>query len=222
MISDRKLTTNRENAQKSTGPRTTGGKAVVARNGVSHGLTGRFQLLDGESPASLADLVARLSQEHKPDGETELFLVRQLAELQIRLDRASSLESELMLAVVDPASPANTPHAVLARVFSRECSFDAALLRLNRYENALRRNYLAALRELRLQQRTRCSQTPFVDVPTVATVMAGLPERLTNKPKTAEAPAQTGFDKANPTPSPAPDRNPSCHAPAIPIDAPRF
>src|SRR5687767_1605196 len=122
MTSELQIAANRENARKSTGPRTASGKAVVAQNGVTHGLTGRFQLRDGESPAILDNLVAQLTVDHRPDGETEFFLVRQLAELQVRLQRASALESELMCAIVDPHSPAATPNAVLARTFLKDCT----------------------------------------------------------------------------------------------------
>ena len=109
---------------------------------MTHGLTGRFRLLDGESPFSLDDLIAKLTAEHHPYRETEFFLVRQMAELQLRIDRASSIEAELMLAVVDPGSPADSPHAILARAFLKDCEFDTTLLRLNRYESSLRRSYL--------------------------------------------------------------------------------
>src|SRR5688500_4760093 len=163
MTSELQIASNRENARKSTGPRTASGKAVVAQNGVTHGLTGRFQLLDGEAPAILDNLVAQLTVDHCPDGETEFFLIRQLAELQVRLQRASALESELMHAVVDPHAPAATPNAILARTFLKDCTFDTALLRLNRYEGSLRRSHLAALRELRQQQKTaviRCPSRP--------------------------------------------------------------
>ena len=163
MTSDLQIASNRENARKSSGPRTAAGKARVAHNGVTHGLTGRFQLLAGESPDTLDNLLACLTAEHRPGGQTECFLVRQLAELQLRLDRASSLESELMRAVVDPHSPAVTPNAVLARTFLKDCTFDTALLRLNRYEGSLRRSHLAALRELRQQQKTRRDQAPLVE-----------------------------------------------------------
>ena len=91
-----------------------------------------------------------------------------MAELQLRINRASSIESELMLAVVDPGSPAGTPHAILARAFLKDCEFDIVLLRLNRYESSLRRSHLATLRELRQQQKSRQDESPFIDEPSIA------------------------------------------------------
>ena len=203
MTSDLQIASNRDNARKSTGPRTPEGKAQVARNGVTHGLTGRFQLLEGESPAILDNLLAQLTIEHRPDGETESFLVRQLAELQLRLDRASALESELMSAVVDPHSPAIAPNAILARTFLKDCTFDVALLRLNRYENSLRRSHLASLRELRQQQKSRLGQAPSVQQPSVAEVMIDLARERATNPRTMPASAPKPFDKANPVSIPA-------------------
>jgi hypothetical protein len=42
---------NRANAQKSTGPRTPAGKAVVAQNAVKHGLSARLDVIRGEDQA---------------------------------------------------------------------------------------------------------------------------------------------------------------------------
>ena len=205
MTSNLQIASNRDNARKSTRPRTPEGKAQVARNGVTHGLTGGFQLLDGESPAILDNLLAQLTVEYRHNGETESFLVRQLAELQLRLDRASALESELMSAVVDPHSPAIAPNAILARSLLKDCTFDVALLRLNRYENSLRRSHLASLRELRQQQKIRLGQAPIIRQPSIAEVMEDLARELTKNPPGMPASATPPlFDKANPVPSAAP------------------
>ena len=205
MTSEAQIASNRENAQKSTGPRSIAGRATVAGNSVTHGLTGRFRLLDGESHVSLDDLIAQLTAEHHPYRETESFLVRQLAELQLRINRASSLESELMLAVVDPGSPADTPHAILARAFLKDCEFDTTLLRLNRYESSLRRSYLATLRELRQQQKSRQDESPFIDVPSISEMIKEFEAQDLAKgpPAKAASAASQPFDKANPVPAPA-------------------
>jgi hypothetical protein len=53
MASEAQLAANRSNARMSTGPRTPVGKAVVARNGIKHGLLSRECLVKGESEADL-------------------------------------------------------------------------------------------------------------------------------------------------------------------------
>ena len=51
MASEAQIKANRENAQKSTGPRTEEGKAVVAQNAVKHGLWARQAVIKEEDPA---------------------------------------------------------------------------------------------------------------------------------------------------------------------------
>ena len=51
MTSQAKIQANRRNAEKSTGPKTEEGKAVVSRNAVTHGLTSRYDVLSCEDPA---------------------------------------------------------------------------------------------------------------------------------------------------------------------------
>jgi hypothetical protein len=73
--SERQAEANRHNATKSTGPRTAAGKAVVALNGIKHGLLSREVLIKGESEADLVDFGKRLRRQLAPVGELELLLV---------------------------------------------------------------------------------------------------------------------------------------------------
>ena len=70
MVAARKLATNRQNAQKSTGPRTPEGKARSSRNGTSHGLSGELILTDDERGAILARRRAKIAAECPPAGMT--------------------------------------------------------------------------------------------------------------------------------------------------------
>ena len=74
MTSERQAEANRQNAQKSTGPRTPAGKAVVALNGIKHGLLSRECLLKGKSEAELVAFGKRLRAKLAPVGELELLL----------------------------------------------------------------------------------------------------------------------------------------------------
>src|SRR4030081_3080518 len=53
MATEKQFQANRQNAQKSTGPRTPEGHAAVRLNGVTHGLTAETIVLKGESEARL-------------------------------------------------------------------------------------------------------------------------------------------------------------------------
>ena len=49
VISNNKVRANRENAKKSTGPKTVSGKEKVSGNALSHGLTAEKHVIIGES-----------------------------------------------------------------------------------------------------------------------------------------------------------------------------
>ena len=51
MSTQDQIIANRRNAQKSTGPRTNKGKAIVSRNAVKHGLWARQALISSEKKA---------------------------------------------------------------------------------------------------------------------------------------------------------------------------
>jgi hypothetical protein len=95
---------------------------------------------------------------------------------------------------MNPEFPCDSPDAAIARAFFAKGTFDQALLRLNRYENSLRRGYLAALHELRQLQTARRRGTPAA-APVRDSVQAKL--ALARK---APAVLVSGLDKANPIP----------------------
>ena len=66
---------NLANAQKSTGPKTTEGKALASRNSFKHGLYSKQLVCAGEDPAELDTLRATLRSEHQPVNTTEEILV---------------------------------------------------------------------------------------------------------------------------------------------------
>ncbi len=70
---------NRRNALKSTGPRTVAGKARVSDNARSHGFLSRHLIVEGESPAEFAALLAELVADYQPVGVVETGLVEQVA-----------------------------------------------------------------------------------------------------------------------------------------------
>jgi hypothetical protein len=56
MASDKQMRANRQNARKSTGPKTPEGKAVARLNALKHGLLSQQILLPNEDEASLMQL----------------------------------------------------------------------------------------------------------------------------------------------------------------------
>ncbi len=78
---------NRENAQKSTGPKTEEGKAKSSQNRFKHGVYSKQVVAPGEDPAELDELRAKLRDEHQPSNTTEEILVDELAQHYWRMRR---------------------------------------------------------------------------------------------------------------------------------------
>jgi hypothetical protein len=85
MASAAQIRANRENAQRSTGPRTEAGKHNTKYNALKHGLAAELLVLRGEDPADLDALRAQLHADYSPANETEAMLVEDLAQCWWRL-----------------------------------------------------------------------------------------------------------------------------------------
>jgi hypothetical protein len=91
-ISDARLNANRENAKHSTGAKTPEGKAVVAQNSVTHGLTGKFRVLTTETQSEFDELLGGLLTSHSPADHAETELVTGMAESLWLARRANRLQ----------------------------------------------------------------------------------------------------------------------------------
>ena len=96
--SQARIQANRQNAKKSTGPRTAAGKAATSRNALTHGLTAQTYVLPGDDPEEFTALLDDLFRRFHPDGPAEERLVRRIAANQWRLDRAFPLEAAVLRA----------------------------------------------------------------------------------------------------------------------------
>lgn len=100
-ISERKLKANRENARKSTGPKTARGKAFSRRNAVRHGLfvnyVTDFEALD-EDPKEYRELLNGLWDQYQPAGRAEEIEVERIALCCWRLKRVWRYENAVNLA----------------------------------------------------------------------------------------------------------------------------
>src|SRR5207249_2776436 len=93
MATEAQLAANRNNAQKSTGPKTPEGKDAVRLNGLKHGLASEILVLPGESESDFNNLLDSLQAEHQPATPTEVILVRQMAMASWRLQRIVHMEA---------------------------------------------------------------------------------------------------------------------------------
>ena len=101
MPTNSQIKANRNNAKKSTGPRTEEGKTRSAKNALKHGLLARDTVLPGEDPAEFDSQLSALEADIQPANSLEFELVRQIADAQWRMRRLTRLETGFLAAAVD-------------------------------------------------------------------------------------------------------------------------
>ena len=80
MATAKQIAANRNNSKKSTGPRTTEGKAVSSQNRRIHGLLGRFEVYGAEEQLAYDVFLDGLIDDQKPVGLLETELVKKMSE----------------------------------------------------------------------------------------------------------------------------------------------
>lgn len=114
--SPKQIRANRENASKSTGPRTAEGKARSSQNAITHGLTAKQFVIDGEDPEEFAALFEGLVEDYGPKTKFELYLVEQVAGVLWRLRRIPACEAaiyEIYREIADVGTREFDPHEFL-------------------------------------------------------------------------------------------------------------
>ena len=86
---------NRQNAKKSTGPRTPEGKARSSQNALKHGLLARDAVMADEDPAEYDRQLQILEENLFPKNAIEFELVLQIADSRWRLRRITRIEAGL-------------------------------------------------------------------------------------------------------------------------------
>jgi hypothetical protein len=107
-VTPKQLEANRNNAQKSTGPKTAEGRAVSKMNALKTGIWSKEVLVSGlhikESRRDLAALHDRFWQQYNPIGPVEEMLVSQIVTAHWRLRRVLRAESGEIALSVDEGS----------------------------------------------------------------------------------------------------------------------
>ncbi len=90
--SEARVIANRQNALKSTGPKTVEGKAQSRRNGLKHGLTGSGVVVAEPDVSEVERRTSALMGELDPKSSLGKIMVGQLATLSVRMERSAKQE----------------------------------------------------------------------------------------------------------------------------------
>ena len=233
-MTEAQINANRENAQKSTGPRTAEGKNASSRNRLLHGLRANKHILLDEDPEDFLLLLHDHWDRFQPVGPAEETLVLRIANGQWRLGRALPAEAGIYRdrfhEVVQkdearwkhyeyqkgsaekygdptPAPPAPpVPGDLLARAFNVDCDGPNSLARLARYETSIEHSIDRCIRQLKICQAARTTASPSDASPAVP----DMGPQAGPQPDPPAAPAQSTESPAEPVANPSNSVN--CHS----------
>jgi hypothetical protein len=177
MSTEKQINANRQNAQKSTGPKTDEGKAAVSQNAVKHGLFAE-SVIKGENEADYEVFFTKMFAELAPVGVVESVLAERAVGLAWRLKRAERIQNQAIDVMIarDEPSPLSKrlhnslpkdlqeidydtrgagPELVLGRSIIKDYSYSRVLDRLILYERRIESSLHKTLRELERRQLIR-------------------------------------------------------------------
>ncbi len=163
-VSQKQIEANRRNAKKSTGPKTPEGKAAVARNAASHGLSGHTIIMPETERERFGAFREATFGQLEPDGHMEAALVERIAVALWRLRRAVRIESEMIdyrielernRREVHPRAVDARPAVSWGEEVWEQFRHHGAYENFRRYEAHLERSLYRSLHELQRLQRAR-------------------------------------------------------------------
>jgi len=212
---------NRANAQKSTGPRTTAGKAVSRFNALKNGIYAVHQIMFDEKPEDLAELSDEYREHHNPADSDQRFLVNELVHNEWRLRRIRRVEAELWQTASNTFIVKNIEVTLTCTSGDAFATDSSTFERLQRVANSCERAYHRAHKELeRLQAQTKAKVGQALPPanpgaqPHTAEPEPEPSQPEQSKPTSAkmgsirqnQAPPQTpAVEPANPNPNPGPE-----------------
>jgi len=166
MATEAQIIANRRNSQKSTGPRTTKGRAAVSQNAVRHGLLTRKDVICSESQADF-----ELYRRRILDSPMESMLADRIVSLSWRLKRVRRIQNQtidalnarnsssqlakltkslLLKAQNQPqeAPDESAPHLALGRLAIKDFTNARVLDRLLMYERRIENSLYKTILEL--------------------------------------------------------------------------
>ena len=166
----KKVLANRNNAKKSTGPRTENGKAWAKRNAVKHGLRAEHIITVGENKIEFEELKDQFVKELQPIDIISMQLVNRIVLTAWNLQRSDKIQSgmlayEMLSYEADEyksklkeihhadfaGSQIKVPYQnlLMGLSFLRDCNSSNAMVKLGSYETILLNRYSQLLEQLK-------------------------------------------------------------------------
>ncbi len=187
MSTEAQIIANRRNAQKSTGPHTSEGKAIISQNAVKHGLLAWQDVISSESQADFDLYRQQLLAELDPVSPMESMLAERIVSLSWRLKRVCRIQNQTIDALSAPktssplskltqsmffkgqnrpAEPSESaPHLPLGRLAIKDFSHARVLDRLLMYERRIEHSLYKTLLEFQrlnlVKKLNTGSEMPF-------------------------------------------------------------
>jgi len=200
MATEAQIKANRENAKKSTGPRTAEGKRTAAQNALKHGLFGREKTIHGESNEEYDRHREAFLDELKPATMAESVLAERIVTLSWRLKRAERMENQVTDVLIircggewpDMDMVLAIPHEVrremvdattlgrdmcLGQAAVRDFSYFRVIEKVTLYARRMENNLIKTMKELKRLQLERQAETQRVAATERTAVSEGCPER---------------------------------------------
>jgi len=157
MSTIKQIEANRRNAQKSTGPKTPAGKARSSRNAFIHGLSSQRPTVTIENSAEFNAFANKFMDQYEPLDPSEIFLVRRIACMAWRIQRAQCYETLVLdnLCNSIPEDDTRTDQEVFSQLLLDDFRNHQTLAKLQRYETQLERSILRCMNELRDSRKAK-------------------------------------------------------------------
>ena len=165
MATQAQIQANRQNAQKSTGPKTSEGKAAVSQNAVKHGLFAAEAVISVEDPADYELYRDEYLAELAPVGMVESMLAERIVSLSWRLQRAERMHNEAIDVKIERESPYNdrfssqqndsAPNLILGWIVIKDLANSRVLERLELYERRIENSLYKTINRLKQYQVIR-------------------------------------------------------------------
>jgi hypothetical protein len=172
------------NAQLSTGPRTSDGKARSAQNARKHGLTAADLVIGPENREEFDELLAGLQADVSPEGTLQLALFDELVSSAWNLRRIRRMETELCAGAATYQDLLNNDEIL------------TKLDRLARYKSRIERTFHRSLKELKALQ-TNAAIRPMItpqDSDSAPPLASAIEIAKRTQPRAAAASPQPEFE----------------------------